>query len=149
MAAPAAPTHRWLYGPARDLLIGCGLWYAFALLVMAGPGDAIRLPPPSVSTKIDWEVEIGVVIGRPAYRVSQADAMDHVFGYVNFIDGSARGLPPSNNTFFQMKSRETFAPIGPYLVTADEIADPHRLQVRLMVNGVIKQDFNTSDMAQE
>jgi 2-keto-4-pentenoate hydratase/2-oxohepta-3-ene-1,7-dioic acid hydratase in catechol pathway len=73
--------------------------------------------------------------------------MNHVFGYVNFIDGSARGLPPAGNTFFQMKSRDTFAPIGPYLVTADEIADPQRLQIRLWVNGVLKQDFNTSDMA--
>jgi 2-keto-4-pentenoate hydratase/2-oxohepta-3-ene-1,7-dioic acid hydratase in catechol pathway len=70
-----------------------------------------------------------------------------VWGYVNFIDGSARGLPPAGNTFYQMKSRDTFAPIGPYLVTADEIADPHRLAVRLWVNGTLKQDFNTSDMA--
>jgi 2-keto-4-pentenoate hydratase/2-oxohepta-3-ene-1,7-dioic acid hydratase in catechol pathway len=73
--------------------------------------------------------------------------MGHVFGYMNFIDGSARGLPPPGNTFYQGKSRETFAPIGPYIVTADEIADPHRLQVKLWVNGTLKQNFNTSDMA--
>jgi 2-keto-4-pentenoate hydratase/2-oxohepta-3-ene-1,7-dioic acid hydratase in catechol pathway len=73
--------------------------------------------------------------------------MSHVFGYVNFIDGSARGLPPAGNTFFQMKSRDGFAPMGPYLVTADEIPDPQRLQVRLWVNGTLKQNFNTSDMA--
>jgi 2-keto-4-pentenoate hydratase/2-oxohepta-3-ene-1,7-dioic acid hydratase in catechol pathway len=73
--------------------------------------------------------------------------MSHVFGYVNFIDGSARGLAPANNVFFQMKSRDSFAPIGPYIVTADEIADPHKLPVRLRVNGVLKQDFNTDDMA--
>ena len=70
-----------------------------------------------------------------------------MFGYVNFIDGSARGLPPPGNIFYQMKSRDTFAPIGPYLVTADEIPDPHKLQVRLWVNGALKQNFNTSDMA--
>jgi 2-keto-4-pentenoate hydratase/2-oxohepta-3-ene-1,7-dioic acid hydratase in catechol pathway len=66
---------------------------------------------------------------------------------MNFIDGSARGLPPSGNTFYQMKSRDTFAPIGPYIVTADEIPDPHNLQVKLWVNGEVKQNYNTSDMA--
>ena len=59
-------------------------------------------------------------------------AMDYIFGYVNFIDGSARGLPPPGNVFFQMKSRDTFAPIGPYLVTKDEIADPQKLPIKLM-----------------
>src|SRR3989449_7287918 len=66
---------------------------------------------------------------------------------LNFIDGSARGLPPSGNTFYQMKSRDTFCPMGPYIVTADEIPDPHRLQVKLWVNGTLKQNYNTSDMA--
>ncbi|HVC30816.1 MAG TPA: fumarylacetoacetate hydrolase family protein, partial [Steroidobacteraceae bacterium] len=76
-----------------------------------------------------------------------AGAMQYIFGYVNFIDGSARGLPPAGNTFYQMKSRDTFAPIGPYLVTADEIPDPQKLQIRLWVNGALKQNFNSSDMA--
>ncbi len=111
-----------------------------------GPGDTMVLPDVP-ATIFEGEAELAVVIGKRACRVSEADAMSHVFGYVNFIDGSARGLPPSGNTFFQMKSRDTFAPIGPYLVTADEIADPHRLQIRLWVNGTLKQDFNTSDMA--
>jgi 2-keto-4-pentenoate hydratase/2-oxohepta-3-ene-1,7-dioic acid hydratase in catechol pathway len=73
--------------------------------------------------------------------------MSHVFGYVNFIDGSARGLPPPGNVFFQMKSRDTFCPIGPFLVTADEIPDPHKLGVKLWVNGEVKQNFNSDDMA--
>jgi 2-keto-4-pentenoate hydratase/2-oxohepta-3-ene-1,7-dioic acid hydratase in catechol pathway len=73
--------------------------------------------------------------------------MSYVFGYTNFIDGSARGLLPTGNTFYQMKSRDTFAPIGPALVTADEVPDPHRLQITLAVNGTVKQNFNTSDMA--
>ena len=60
--------------------------------------------------------------------------------------GSRRALPPAGNTFYQMKSRDTFAPLGPCLVTADEVPDPHRLQVRLWVNGTLKQNFNTSDM---
>ena len=75
------------------------------------------------------------------------DAFDYVFGYTNFIDGSARGLPPSGNTFYQMKSRHTFAPLGPWIVTADEITDPQELPVKLWVNGELKQNFNTNDMA--
>jgi len=103
--------------------------------------------PDVPATIFEGEAELGVVIGKRATRVAASDAMRHVFGYVNFIDGSARGLPPAGNTFFQMKSRDTFAPIGPFLVTADEIRDPHRLQIRLWVNGALKQNFNTSDMA--
>jgi 2-keto-4-pentenoate hydratase/2-oxohepta-3-ene-1,7-dioic acid hydratase in catechol pathway len=113
-----------------------------------GDGDAMVLPDVP-ATIFEGEAELAVVIGKRATNVSAADAMSHVFGYVNFIDGSARGLLPAGNTFFQMKSRDTFAPIGPYLVTADEIADPHKLQVRLWVNGDLMQDFNTDDMAHQ
>ena len=111
-----------------------------------GPGDTMVLPDVP-ATIFEGEAELAVVIGRRASQVSAADAMSYVFGYTNFIDGSARGLPPAGNTFYQMKSRDTFAPIGPALVTADEVADPHRLQIRLSVNGSVKQNFNTSDMA--
>jgi 2-keto-4-pentenoate hydratase/2-oxohepta-3-ene-1,7-dioic acid hydratase in catechol pathway len=111
-----------------------------------GSGDTMVLPDVP-ATIFEGEAEVAVVIGKRAKDVKAADAMGCVFGYVNFIDGSARGLPPPGNVFYQMKSRDTFAPIGPYIVTADEIADPHRLQVRLSVNGVVKQNFNTSDMA--
>jgi 2-keto-4-pentenoate hydratase/2-oxohepta-3-ene-1,7-dioic acid hydratase in catechol pathway len=111
-----------------------------------GDGDTMVLPDVP-ATIFEGEAEVAIVIGKTANNVSAAEAMDHVFGYVNFIDGSARGLPPAGNTFFQVKSRETFAPIGPYLVTADEIADPQNMHVRLWVNGTTKQDFNTNDMA--
>jgi 2-keto-4-pentenoate hydratase/2-oxohepta-3-ene-1,7-dioic acid hydratase in catechol pathway len=111
-----------------------------------GSGDTMVLPDVP-ATIFEGEAEVAVVIGKRARDVKAADAMGCVFGYVNFIDGSARGLPPPGNVFYQMKSRDTFAPIGPYIVTADEIADPHRLQVRLWVNGELKQNFNTSDMA--
>jgi 2-keto-4-pentenoate hydratase/2-oxohepta-3-ene-1,7-dioic acid hydratase in catechol pathway len=111
-----------------------------------GSGDTMVLPDVP-ATIFEGEAEVAVVIGKRAKDVKAADAMGCVFGYVNFIDGSARGLPPPGNVFYQMKSRDTFAPIGPYIVTADEIADPHRLQVRLWVSGVLKQNFNTSDMA--
>jgi 2-keto-4-pentenoate hydratase/2-oxohepta-3-ene-1,7-dioic acid hydratase in catechol pathway len=111
-----------------------------------GPGDTMLLPDVP-ATIFEGEAEFAVVIGRRATKVSAADAMNYVFGYVNFIDGSARGLPPPGNVFFQMKSRDTFCPIGPYLVTANEIADPHKLPIKLWVNGEVKQDFNSDDMA--
>jgi 2-keto-4-pentenoate hydratase/2-oxohepta-3-ene-1,7-dioic acid hydratase in catechol pathway len=95
------------------------------------------------ATIFEGEAEIALVIGKRASNVSQAEAMSYVFGYVNFIDGSARGVP----AFYQMKSRETFAPIGPYLVTADEIPDPHTLAIKLWNNGTLMQNFNTDDMA--
>jgi len=111
-----------------------------------GPGETMVLPDVP-ATIFEGEAELAVVIGKRATKVSQADAMDYVFGYINFIDGSARGLPPPGNVFFQMKSRDTFAPIGPYLVTKDEIADVHEVPIKLWVNGTLKQDFNTNDMA--
>ena len=111
-----------------------------------GPNETMILPDVP-ATIFEGEAEIAVVIGKRATKVSAADAMSYVFGYVNFIDGSARGLPPAGNVFFQMKSRDTFCLIGPYIVTADEISDPHKLPVKLWVNGEVKQSFNTDDMA--
>ena len=117
-----------------------------ASTAIIGPGETMVLPDVP-ATIFEGEAEFAVVIGKRATKVSAANAMDYVFGYVNFIDGSARGLPPPGNVFFQMKSRDTFCPIGPYLVTADEIADPHKLPIKLWVNGEVKQDFNSDDMA--
>jgi 2-keto-4-pentenoate hydratase/2-oxohepta-3-ene-1,7-dioic acid hydratase in catechol pathway len=111
-----------------------------------GHDDTMVLPDVP-ATIFEGEAEVALVIGKRASSVSAGEAMSYVFGYLNFIDGSARGLPPSGNTFYQMKSRDTFAPMGPYLVTADEVPDPHRLQVRLWVNGELKQNYNTGDMA--
>ena len=111
-----------------------------------GPDETMVLPDVPASV-FEGEAELAVIIGKKGYNIKAADAMSHVFGYCNFIDGSARGLPPAGNTFYQMKSRETFAPIGPWIVTADEIKDPHNLSVKLWNNGDLKQSFNTSDMA--
>jgi len=110
-----------------------------------GNGDTMVLPDVPAPI-FEGEAEMAVVIGKRATSVSQADAMNYVFGYTNFIDGSARGLPPPGNVFFQMKSRDTFAPIGPFLVTADEVKDPQKLQIRLWNNGTLMQNFNTDDM---
>src|SRR3546814_13993106 len=82
--------------------------------------------PDVAASNFECEAEIAVVIGKRASHVAAADAMAHVFGYVPFLDGSARGLPPDRNTFFQGKSRATIAPMGPCIVTADEAADPYR-----------------------
>jgi 2-keto-4-pentenoate hydratase/2-oxohepta-3-ene-1,7-dioic acid hydratase in catechol pathway len=111
-----------------------------------GDGDTMVLPDVP-ATIFEGEAEVALIIGKKATAVSAGQAMSYIFGYMNFIDGSARGLPPSGNTFYQMKSRDSFCPIGPYIVTADEIADPHHLQVKLWVNGELKQNYNTSDMA--
>ena len=111
-----------------------------------GNGDTMVLPDVPAAL-FEGEAEMALVIGKRASNVPAARAMEYVFGYMNFIDGSARGLNPPGNTFYQMKSRATFAPIGPWLVTADEIGDPQKLQVRLWVNGTVKQNYNTDDMA--
>jgi 2-keto-4-pentenoate hydratase/2-oxohepta-3-ene-1,7-dioic acid hydratase in catechol pathway len=111
-----------------------------------GDGDTMVLPDLG-ATIFEGEAEIAVVIGKRASHVKAADAMKYVFGYTNFIDGSARGVLPPGNTFYQMKSRDTFAPIGPYIVTKDEIKDPQKLQITLTNNGVVYQNFNTDDMA--
>lgn len=113
-----------------------------------GHGDTMVLPDVP-ATVFEGEAEIAVVIGKRASNVKAAEAMDYVFGYVNFIDGSARGLLPPGNTFYQMKSRDTFAPMGPFLVTKDEISNPQNLQIRLWNNGELFQDFNTGDMAHD
>jgi 2-keto-4-pentenoate hydratase/2-oxohepta-3-ene-1,7-dioic acid hydratase in catechol pathway len=111
-----------------------------------GNDDTMVLPDVP-ATIFEGEAEVAVIIGKRASNVRAADAMSYIFGYTNFIDGSARGLLPSGNTFYQMKSRDTFCPLGPYLVTADEIRDPHNIPIKLWVNGELKQNFNTNDMA--
>ena len=115
---------------------------AYAII---GPGDSMVLPDVPADI-FEGEAELAIVIGKQATNVAEADAFDYIFGYTNFIDGSARGLGGSS-VFHAMKSRDTFAPIGPYIVTADEIANPQNLQIQLHNNGELKQNFNSDDMA--
>ena len=110
-----------------------------------GNGDTMELTDIPASI-FEGEAELALVIGKRAENVSEENAMDYVFGYTAIIDGSARGLIASN-FFFQMKSRATYTPIGPCLVTKDEIDDPQNLQIVLRNNGVVMQNFNTDDMA--
>ncbi|TDI92546.1 MAG: FAA hydrolase family protein [Chloroflexi bacterium] len=110
-----------------------------------GPGDTMVLPDVP-ATIFEGEAELAIVIGKMATNVAAADVADYIFGYTNFIDGSARGLGGAS-VFHAMKSRDTFAPIGPYIVTADEVPNPQNLQIRLWNNGELKQNFNSDDMA--
>jgi 2-keto-4-pentenoate hydratase/2-oxohepta-3-ene-1,7-dioic acid hydratase in catechol pathway len=111
-----------------------------------GNGDTMFLPDVP-ATIFEGEAELALVIGKKATNVPESEAMSYIFGYTNFVDGSARGLPPASNGFYQMKSRDTFCPIGPFIVTADEVPDPQSLSIRLWNNGVLMQDFNSDDMA--
>ena len=113
---------------------------------IVGHGDTMVLPDVA-ATIFEGEAELAIVIGKQASKVPASRAMEYVFGYTNFIDGSARNVTSLGNSFYMVKSRASFAPIGPYLVTADEIKDPHKLQVRLWNNGELKQNYNTDDMA--
>jgi 2-keto-4-pentenoate hydratase/2-oxohepta-3-ene-1,7-dioic acid hydratase in catechol pathway len=119
-----------------------------AATAVIGDGDTMVLPDVPASI-FEGEAELALVIGKRASKVPQSDYRQYIFGYTCFIDGSARGLPPPGNVFFQMKSRDTFAPIGPCIVTADEIADPQNLGIELTNNGQTMQKFNTSDMAHQ
>ena len=112
---------------------------------ITGPFDPIVIPPGS--TKTDWEVELAVVIGKKATYVSERDAMQHVAGYLLHNDVSERAYQlERGGQWVKGKSCDTFAPIGPYLVTADEITDPHSLDLWLKVNGELMQSSNTSDL---
>jgi 2-keto-4-pentenoate hydratase/2-oxohepta-3-ene-1,7-dioic acid hydratase in catechol pathway len=100
----------------------------------------------SISPQIDWEVELAFVIGRRGKNISEAEAMGYVFGYTIINDVSARDLQRSHLQFYKGKSLDGFAPLGPWLVTADEVPDPHALGLRLRVNGEQRQDSTTADM---
>lgn len=111
-----------------------------------GDGDTVVLPG-APATVFHHEAEAGLIFGKRASHVRASEAYDYVFGYINFIDASARGLGPEGmDAFFMGKSWHSFAPMGPYLVTADEIADPQDLHIRLWVDGQLRQDYSTSDM---
>jgi len=119
------------------------LWFNKQTTCISGPHDAID---PGVTEKLDYEVELGVVIGRAAKRVTEADAPNHVFGYFVANDVSARDWQFHSQTLTLGKSFDTHGPIGPWIVTADEIPDPHRLDLRCLVNGEVRQSSNTEQL---
>jgi len=112
---------------------------------LSGPNDPVIIPRKSVKT--DWEVELGVVIGREALYVSEQDALDYVSGYCTINDVSEREFQiERGGQWTKGKSAPSFGPIGPWLVTADEVPDPQALRLWLSLNGKVVQDSDTSDM---
>ena len=105
-----------------------------------------EIPLPDVAELYDYEAELGVVIGRPARNVGEAHALDYVWGYCNCNDVSARDLQFRSSQWLLGKSLDRFLPLGPHLVSADEVGDPQGLRVQCSVNGSLRQDSSTADM---
>lgn len=110
-----------------------------------GGGDEIRVDR-AITQRVDWEVELAVVIGRTMTRVSVEDALSHVFGYTVANDVSARDVQFADGQWVRGKSLDTFCPLGPVITTADEVADPQALGIWTRVNGETVQDSNTKEM---
>ena len=111
---------------------------------ICGPGDAIHLPPNS--SQVDYEAEFAVVMGKKGSHIPEEKAYDYVAGYMILHDVSARDLQFSDGQWYRGKSCDTFAPTGPWIVTKDEIKDPHNLRISLTLNGETMQDSNTSNL---
>ena len=114
---------------------------------LANPGDTITWYADA-SQQVDWEAELGVVIGKPAYRVSKADALNYVGGYTCVNDVSARDIQRTDgaNQFVMGKTFDGFCPVGQFVVTADEVPDPQTLSIKCSVNGRVMQNSNTREM---
>jgi 2-keto-4-pentenoate hydratase/2-oxohepta-3-ene-1,7-dioic acid hydratase in catechol pathway len=109
------------------------------------PGGEIRWDP-NLTQMVDYEAELAVVIGRTAYRISEENAYDHVAGYTCLNDVTARDLQRMDKQWVRGKSLDTFAPMGPVLVTPEELPDPHNLDIKCWVNGELRQDSNTNQL---
>lgn len=111
---------------------------------IAAGGDSV--PLTDELTRVDYEAELVAVIGKTGKRIAEADALDHVLGYCNGNDISDRRLQNRTSQWLLGKTPDKFLPIGPYLVTADEVGDPQKLGIRCWLNGDLRQDSNTADM---
>jgi len=111
---------------------------------ICGPGDPIVLPPNS--TQVDYEAEFAVVIGKGGKNIPEERAMEHVAGYMILNDVSARDMQFGDKQWYRGKSCDTFAPCGPWIVTKDEVPDPHNVRISLTLNGQTMQDSNTSNL---
>jgi len=121
------------------------VFFTKALNTVCGDGDSVPLDP-NVTSQLDYEVELAYVFGRSAKNVKKADALDYVFGYTILNDISARDLQNRHQQFFKGKSLDNSGPIGPCIVTADEIPDPATLAIKLRLNGELRQSSNTGDL---
>lgn len=112
---------------------------------LTADGKDVTLPS-AVTSQVDYEAELVIVIGKTAKNVDKANALDHVFGYCCVNDLSARDLQMRTSQWLLGKCCDGFSPLGPYLVTADEVGNPNDLQIKCTVNGEVRQSSNTSDM---
>jgi 2-keto-4-pentenoate hydratase/2-oxohepta-3-ene-1,7-dioic acid hydratase in catechol pathway len=120
--------------------------FSKAITSITGPHDDIPIDP-GVSEEIDWEVELGVIIGKPGVNITRENALEHVFGYTVINDVTARDIQSDwGGQYFKGKSLDSSCPSGPWVVTPDEVEDPQALSLRLRVNGTLKQDGTTSEM---
>ncbi len=119
----------------------------FAKLTSAMSGHGAPIPAWSVTAELDFEGELAVVIGRGGRAIPEALALDHVFGYTILNDVTARDLQRNDRQWTRAKSLDGYAPMGPLVATRDEIADPQNLRIRTWVNGQLRQDGGTDDMA--
>lgn len=122
------------------------LLFSKASTTLAGAYDVLILPPVDWSDEVDYEVELGVVIGDECYRVSPEDAAGYIAAYTIVNDVTARDIQREESQWFRAKSYDGFCPLGPMLVTADEIIDAQELDLWSKVNGEIRQKSNTADM---
>jgi 2-keto-4-pentenoate hydratase/2-oxohepta-3-ene-1,7-dioic acid hydratase in catechol pathway len=128
---PKLPTHPVLFTKAPT--------------TVTGPHDEVPVDW-SVTNQVDWEVELGVIIGTTGRNIARGDALRHVFGYTVINDLSAREVQMQHMQWFKGKSLDHFCPMGPLVVTADEFGDPQRARLKTRVNGITKQDATTADM---
>lgn len=130
---------------ARGEQVTPPIFFTKAPTSVSGPFDSI-LVDPAVSVEVDWEVELAVIVGRRARKITRQEAPAYVFGYSVLNDVSARDVQHQTSQFFIGKSIDGYCPMGPWIVTADEIADPQNLTLRCRVNGQVKQEGNTGSM---
>lgn len=152
--APAVPA------PSKIICVGlnykkhadeCNMAYPatpvlFSKFANALAGHQEDIPIPATSQKVDYEAELAIVIGKTASHVSEEEALSYVYGYCNANDVSARDLQFTTSQWLLGKTCDKFCPLGPYLVSAEEVGDPDQLQIRTYVNGELRQDSNTSDL---
>ncbi len=120
------------------------IFFAKTINALSGPGDPIIIPPQS--TGVDYEAELTIVIGKAGRRIREEDAYQYVAGYTIMNDVSEREMQHADKQWYRGKSCDTFAPTGPWIVTSDEIPDPHHLRISTTLNGQTMQDSNTSNL---